>query len=379
MASGGLGYAAVMSAVEVQLPHHRYEVTIEAGSLSRLGELVREAVPSASRALLVTDEGVEPHHARPVAKALEAGGVESVVAVIPVGEKKKTLGTVRTLYELLLEHQLERGHAVVALGGGIVGDVAGFAAATYLRGIPVVQCPTSLLAMVDASVGGKTGVNVPQGKNLIGAFHQPARVVIDPRVLATLPQRELRCGLAECLKHGVIRDAARFDWLVDHAEAILAQDPDTLAELVAWNVQIKAAVVAADEREAGERAHLNFGHTFAHAIEATGRYGAAVKHGEAVALGMVAAATFALRRGICDASVLDRIVAGCTAVGLPTQLKALAPNAMLLKAMALDKKVRDGRIRLVLPTRMGQVTIIDDAEPAEVAAAWDSLREPPKS
>ena len=148
---------------------------------------------------------------------------------------------------------------------------------------------------------------------------------------------------------------------------------------MAWNVQIKAAVVAADEREAGERAHLNFGHTFAHAIEATGRYGAAVKHGEAVALGMVAAATFALRRGICDASVLDRIVAGCTAVGLPTQLKALAPNAMLLKAMALDKKVRDGRIRLVLPTRMGQVTIIDDAEPAEVAAAWDSLREPPKS
>ena len=363
-----------MAAVEVELPHHRYEVTIEPGCLGRLGELVREAVPTASRALLVTDEGVEPHHARPVAKALEAGGVESVVAVIPVGEKKKSLGTVRTLYELMLEHRLERGHAVVALGGGIVGDVAGFAAATYLRGVGLVQCPTSLLAMVDASVGGKTGVNVPQGKNLIGAFHQPARVVIDPAVLGTLPERELRCGLAECLKHGVIRDAGRFDWLVEHAEAILAREPGALVELVSWNVGIKAAVVAADEREAGERAHLNFGHTFAHAIEATGRYGTAVKHGEAVALGMVAAASFAVKRKLCGASVLERIVAGCTAVGLPTQLARLAPNAMLLKAMALDKKVRDGKLRLVLPTRMGAVTIVDDAEPAEVAEAWDAIR-----
>jgi 3-dehydroquinate synthase len=362
-----------MPCVELKLPHHRYEVTIEPGLLGRLGHLVREAIPSADRAILVTDEGVEPHHARPAAKALEAAGLDTRVAVIPVSEKKKTLGTVRTLYDLMLEHHLERGHALVTLGGGICGDVAGFAAATYLRGIDFVQCPTSLLAMVDASVGGKTGVNVPQGKNLIGAFHQPARVVIDPQVLATLPARELRCGLAECLKHGVIRDASLFDWIIDKAAAITALHAETLVELVRRNVQIKADVVAADEREAGERAHLNLGHTFAHAIEATSNYGTTYKHGEAVALGMIAAARFAAARRVCDASVPERIVEGCAAVGLPTRAQRLAPPPALLKAMMLDKKVRDGRIRLVLPTRIGGVTIVDDAGPEELAAAWASL------
>lgn len=364
-----------MPKVELTFVDHRYEVTIEPGALARLGELVLEAIPSARRAILVTDEGVEPYHARPVAKAMEAGGVETTVAVIPVSEKKKTLGTVRNLYEIMLENKLERGHALVTLGGGICGDVAGFAAATYLRGIPFVQCPTSLLAMVDASVGGKTGVNVPQGKNLIGAFHQPSRVVIDTEVLKTLPERELRCGLAECIKHGVIRDEALFDWIEAKAADILALDEATLVELVHRNVQIKADVVMADEREAGERAHLNLGHTFAHAIEATAAFGTRYKHGEAVSLGMVAAASFAVARGMCGASVLERTIAACEAVGLPTSSKHLAPNAMLLKTMAMDKKVRDGRLRLVLPTRIGAVTIIDDATAEEVAGAWDALRQ----
>ncbi|MEM6459039.1 MAG: 3-dehydroquinate synthase [Planctomycetota bacterium] len=363
-----------MPTVELELPHHRYDVLIEPGCLARLGELVKQAVPTAERAVLVTDEGVEPHHARPAAKAMEAAGIDTVVAVIPVSEKKKTLGTVRTLYDIMLGNRLERGHPVVTLGGGICGDVAGFAAATYLRGVPVVQCPTSLLAMVDASVGGKTGVNVPQGKNLVGAFHQPARVVIDPRVLATLTDRELRCGLAECLKHGVIRDPRKFDWLIEHADAILARAEATLVELIERNVRIKAAVVGADEREAGPRAHLNYGHTFAHAIEATSRFGTTYKHGEAVALGMVAAGVFAVGRRLCDPTVLDRVVAGCTAVGLPTSAKHLAPNTLLLKAMALDKKVKGGRLRLVLPTEIGSVTIVDDAKPEEVAAAWDAIR-----
>jgi 3-dehydroquinate synthase len=363
-----------MPAVELSLPHHRYEVTIQPGLLGRLGELVLEAVPSAERAMLVTDEGVEPYHARPAAKAMEAAGIDTTVAVIPVSEKKKTLGTVRTLYDLMLNHHLERGHAVVTLGGGICGDVAGYAAATYLRGITFVQGPTSLLAMVDASVGGKTGVNVPQGKNLIGAFHQPHRVVIDPEVLKTLPERELRCGLAECLKHGVIRDEALFDWIIQHAPAILALEPNTLTQLIERNVRIKAAVVEADEREAGERAHLNFGHTFAHAIEATSKYGTTYKHGEAVALGMVAAAHLAARRGLCDGSVLPRIVTACEAVGLPTSAQKLAPTLLLLKTMLLDKKVRAGRLRLVLPTRIGQVVIVDDATGDEVGAAWDAVR-----
>jgi len=373
--SGGRYAVCTMPIVELTLPHHRYDIIIEPGSARRLGELVREAIPTADKALLVTDEGVEPHHARPVAKAMEAGGIETIIAVIPVSEKKKTLGTVRTLYEIMLENHLERGHAVVTLGGGICGDVAGYAAATYLRGIPFVQCPTTLLAMVDASVGGKTGVNVPQGKNLIGAFHQPSRVVIDTDVLSTLPERELRCGLGECLKHGVIRDASLFDWITQNAEKIMALDSPTLVELVQRNVQIKANVVMADEKERGERAHLNLGHTFAHAIEATSQFGTTYKHGEAVSLGMVAAAEFAVARKLCDASVRHRIIAGCDAVGLPTSAKHLATNAILLKAMALDKKVRAGRLRLVLPTAMGHVTIIDDATADEVAAAWDAIRE----
>jgi len=221
-----------MPDITLDLPHHSYAVTVEPGALTRLAGIVRDAVPSADKVVLVTDEGVEPHHGRRVAKALQDGGIDTSVAVIPVSEKKKTLGTVRNLYEILLENKLERGHAVVTLGGGICCDVAGFAAATYLRGVAVVQCPTTLLAMVDASVGGKTGVNVPQGKNLIGSFHQPAAVVCDPQVLGTLPERELRCGLAECIKHGVIRDPELFDWIGANAPAIAGLDEAVLVELI---------------------------------------------------------------------------------------------------------------------------------------------------
>lgn len=363
-----------MPDITLDLPHHSYAVTVEPGALTRLAGIVRDAVPSADKVVLVTDEGVEPHHGRRVAKALQDGGIDTSVAVIPVSEKKKTLGTVRNLYEILLENKLERGHAVVTLGGGICCDVAGFAAATYLRGVAVVQCPTTLLAMVDASVGGKTGVNVPQGKNLIGSFHQPAAVVCDPQVLGTLPERELRCGLAECIKHGVIRDPELFDWIGANAPAIAGLDEAVLVELIARNVQIKADVVVADEREAGERAHLNFGHTFAHAIEATSRFGTAYKHGEAVAIGMVAAARCAEARGLCDASVGDRVAAVLDTVGLPTRGGGLADDAILLKVMAMDKKVQGGKIRLVLPTRLGEVVIVDDATADEVVAAWAAVR-----
>ena len=363
-----------MSTVALELPHHRYDIVIEPGALRYLGELVRDAVPSAGRATLIVDEGVEPHHGKAAARAMQDGGVDTVVAVVPVSEKQKTLGTVRKLHEVLLDNKMERGHPVVTLGGGICGDVAGFVAATYLRGVPVVQCPTTLLAMVDASVGGKTGVNVPQGKNLIGAFHQPSLVVIDPETLTTLPDRELRCGLAECIKHGMLGDEPLFDWITRHADAILTLDMPTLVELIERNVRIKADIVTEDEREAGVRAHLNLGHTFAHAIEATSNFAAVYKHGEAVALGMVAATRFALARDLCKPDVLDRLLATLEAVGLPTHAEDIAPTPLLIKSMGMDKKVRAGRVRLVLPVRVGEVILIDDASAEELHAAWDGIR-----
>ncbi|MEM1097831.1 MAG: 3-dehydroquinate synthase [Planctomycetota bacterium] len=365
-----------MGIVNLSLPGHAYDIVVEAGALTGLGDLVRAAVPSVAgggRASLITDEGVEPHHGRAVASAMQSQGLDTTVHVIPVSEKKKTLGTASSLYTLLLESKHERGHPIISLGGGICGDVSGFVAATYLRGVPFVQCPTSLLAMVDASVGGKTGVNMPQGKNLIGSFWQPDLVVADVDVLATLPERELKCGLAECLKHGVIRDASLFDWIVQHADHIAELDRPTLIALVERNVRIKADVVMADEREAGERAHLNFGHTFAHAIEATTQFGGKYKHGEAVSVGMVAAATLAAEEGMCDGSVPTRIAEAVQRVGLPGS-GTLAPTPLLLKAMGHDKKVKAGKIRLVLPTKIGAVTIRDDIPVERIAAAWDAVR-----
>jgi 3-dehydroquinate synthase len=291
---------------------------------------------------------------------------------VPSGERHKTLETVRGVYDTLLAARLERRSPVIALGGGVVGDTAGFAAATYLRGVPFVQCPTSLLAMVDASVGGKVGVNVPQGKNLIGAFYQPMAVVVDPLVLQTLPPRELRCGLAECVKHGVIRDPGLFDWIEERVARIQAIDPAVMTELVARNVAIKARVVEEDEKESGVRAHLNFGHTFAHAIEATSGYGT-IEHGEAVALGMAAATQLAVDLGRCDAALLARLTALLEKIGLPTRAE-LAATEELLAAMRLDKKVKAGRMRLVLPDRLGAVSIVEDAPEDAVRAAWESIR-----
>jgi 3-dehydroquinate synthase len=284
--------------VPVVLPHTRYDVVIEPGALTRLGEVVRALAPAA-RAALFVDPAVRATHA-PLARAsLERAGYAVVEHALPGGEARKDLDAVRALYDVLLEHRLERRSPVIARGGGVTGDTVGFAAATYLRGVPFVQCPTTLLAMVDSSVGGKVGVNVPQGKNLIGAFHQPVAVIADTLALRTLPARELRCGLAECIKHAVIRDASLFAWTRANMSALLALDADALTELVARNVAIKAAVVTEDEKETGVRAHLNFGHTFGHAIEASVGYGA-ILHGEAVGLGMLAATTLAASAGLCD-------------------------------------------------------------------------------
>jgi len=361
-----------MPTVELTLPSQHYRIAIEAGLLSSLGPAVGEVAPHDKAAVLV-DETVEPTHGRAAARSLQAAGYETRVAVMPPGEENKTLGTCRELLEVLLNEGLERKSPVVALGGGVTGDTAGFVAATYLRGVPLIQCPTTLLAMVDASVGGKVGVNMPQGKNLVGAFHQPHLVAIDTDTLATLPERELRCGLAECIKHGMIRDADLFAWTEQHLGAVTALERASLNELVRWNVQIKADVVAADEKEAGDRAHLNFGHTFAHAIESTTGYGV-YHHGEAVALGMLAATHLATRHGLCEPNVLPRLAALIRRAGLPTAAPELPASVALIKAMQQDKKVADGRIRLILPERIGAVQTVPWQDTQPLVDAWDAIR-----
>ncbi|HQH26812.1 MAG TPA: 3-dehydroquinate synthase [Oligoflexia bacterium] len=252
------------------------------------------------------------------------------------------------------------------------GDTAGFVAATYLRGVAFIQCPTTLLAMVDSSVGGKTGVNVPQGKNLIGSFYQPKAVVIDPEVLRTLPRRELCCGLAECVKHAVIADDSLFSWIEAKLPQILALEMPVLVELLERNIAIKARIVEQDEKEQGIRAYLNLGHTFGHAIEATAGYGV-IEHGEAVALGMIAAFELAVSLGICGCEAAERVRRLIERIGLPVKAD-LAANEALIAAMASDKKRKDSAVRFVLPERIGAVRIISGAERGSLNAAWDSLR-----
>jgi len=376
-----------MATVELHLPHHRYAIEIAPGSLAQLGEHVRRVAPHRLAALIV-DEALADTYGATAKQSLEAAGYVVVVATMPSTEEHKSLDTAAKLYGPLLDAKLERKSPVVALGGGIVGDTAGHVAATYLRGVPFVQCPTTLLAMVDASVGGKVGVNVPQGKNLVGAFHQPRLVLADVDTLRTLPGRELRCGLAECVKHAAIRAPIMVGWLEDRLDDVLALDAATLVELVQWNVSIKADVVMADEKETGERAHLNFGHTFAHALEAaTGSIGSPqagdlgtssaahghYHHGEAVAIGMVAATRLAADAGRCESEVLDRLTALLDRIGLPTKLHAAIDVDRLLDLMRSDKKVAGGRIRLILPEALGKVVIVDDTPAAAITAAWRAI------
>lgn len=271
----------------------------------------------------------------------------------PTGEPQKTRATWSDLTDRLLAAGFGRDTAIVALGGGVVGDVAGFVAATFLRGIPYVQVPTTLLAMIDSSIGGKTGVDTPQGKNLVGAFHQPAVVVADASTLKTLPERHVSAGIAEAIKHGAIADARYFEWLVADCAAILARDVDTLQEVVRRSVEIKAAVVSDDVKEQGKRAVLNFGHTFGHAIEAVTGYRSL--HGEAVAIGMVAEVELGLELGITDPAVPDRLRAAAAALRLPATLPHGVAPERVLQTMEQDKKKRRGHARFALLERLGRV------------------------
>ncbi len=285
--------------------------------------------------------------------------------LIPDGEAHKSWDTLHDLLTRLLELQAERSTTLVALGGGVVGDIAGFAAAIYQRGMRFVQIPTTLLAQVDSSVGGKTAVNHPLGKNMIGAFHQPDAVLIDPDCLRTLPAREVAAGLAEVIKYGAIRDAAFFGWLEGHVDRLLARDPAALEEAIAVSCRIKAGIVAVDERESGERALLNFGHTFGHAIEAAQGYGNWL-HGEAVAAGMAIAARLSQRRGALAAGDTARLVDLLQRSGLPVAAPAM-PLERWLKLMAQDKKVADGAIRFVLLEALGWAVIAGDVASDDLA------------
>ncbi len=334
-----------MTAIEVRHALGSYPVYVEPGALTRLPELIARHVPGRRLALL-TDSNVR---ALPARWGVGMPPVETEL-VIPAGEASKTRERWHELSDILLARKFGRDSALVLLGGGVVGDLGGFVAATFLRGIPYVQVPTTLLAMLDASVGGKTAVDTPHGKNLIGAFHPPSAVIADPRVLATLPEREFRAGLAEAVKHGLIADRAYFDWIGASADQIGARDADALARLVRRSVEIKSAVVSEDEREAGRRAILNAGHTVAHALEQASGY--ALAHGEAVAIGLVTECRLAESIRLAAPGVAAEVAGLLARLGLPTALPGFSPER-LLECMAADKKNREFRIRFALPVSIG--------------------------
>jgi 3-dehydroquinate synthase len=344
-----------MRSVTVALPGRAYQVDVGSGALAGVGEGL-DRLGSGRRVALVTDAAIARSFGATVAGAVAATGRTVELLPVPSGEASKSLRELERLYLEFARLRLDRGSAVLALGGGVVGDLAGFAAATYLRGIDLVQLPTTLLAQVDASVGGKTAIDLPVGKNLVGAFHQPRWVVADVATLATLPPRELRAGLAEVIKYGVIADAALFALLEREQARILAGEPEALAEIVFQSCRIKADVVTQDEREGGLRAILNYGHTVGHGVEAAAGY-TGLLHGECVAIGMTAAAAIAVRTGLLAQAEADRQRRLLQLYGLPIAIPAELDGEAILAAMRLDKKTRDDEIHFVLPRRIGAVEI----------------------
>src|SRR5260221_81184 len=343
-----------MRTVSLQLGNRSYAIKIAPGLLQHLGgECAR--LKLGHRCAVITDANTGRHFAKAALKSLAASGFAPVLISVPAGEKSKRLSFVEKCHDQLAAQRLERKSFVVALGGGVVGDLAGFVAATYLRGVPFIQMPTTLLALVDSSVGGKVGVNLKAGKNLVGAFYQPRLVLCDLDTLRTLPEREYRSGLAEVIKYGIIYDAALFSRLERDLGKLLKRDTKSLAEVVARCCQIKAAVVREDETEGGLRAILNFGHTIGHALEAISRYGKYL-HGEAISIGQVAAARLSQQlTGLSERDV-HRILELFGRAGLPTALKLnQTQRAQMLKAMQLDKKVSGGEVKFVLARRIGRV------------------------
>ncbi len=357
--------------LRVELDDRAYDILIGPGLIAAAGEHILPLMRR-SQAIVVTDEIVAGAHLAPLRHSLDAAGIAHSTITLPPGEGTKDLAHFGKLVDDILACTIERGTMLVALGGGVVGDICGFAAATLLRGIDFVQIPTTLLAQVDSSVGGKTAINTSAGKNLLGAFYQPRLVLADTGALATLPRREMLAGYGEVVKYGLIADAGFFDWLDAEGSAVCDLEPAALTRAGLTSSRLKAEIVAGDERETGDsRALLNFGHTFGHALEAETRFGDTLLHGEAVALGMVLAFDFAVQLGIASGQDATRVRRHIERMGLPSELSAvgLAGKAdRLLAHMGKDKKVRDGRITLILPRRIGDAYVMRDARSEDLRA-----------
>ena len=351
--------------VPVGLGDRAYEIVIGHGLIDEAGVRIRPFLKQA-RVAIVSDATVWALHGARLTAALEGAGIACPVVVVPPGEESKSFAGLEDLSDRLLALELDRGDLIVAFGGGVVGDLAGFAAAIYKRGIDFVQIPTTLLAQVDSSVGGKTAIDTPRGKNLIGAFHQPRLVLADLDVLATLPDREMRAGYAEVIKYGLLGDFAFFEWLEANAAAVLAREPVALSHAVARSVEMKAEIVAEDEKEAGRRALLNLGHTFGHALEAETGYGEALKHGEAVAAGSVLAFRFSVAQGLCASQDARRAEAAIAAAGLPARLADVSatpfPAEALVRHMGQDKKAEGGRLTFILARALGDAMVAKDVD-----------------
>jgi 3-dehydroquinate synthase len=347
-----------MRSLNVELAERTYPIYIGAGLLSH-ADLIAGRLPQ-KRAAIITNTTVGPLYLRRLTEALGAYGVSTTAIVIPDGESYKNCDSLNHIFDRLIEERCERNTAILALGGGVVGDIAGFAAAVYQRGVPYVQVPTTLLAQVDSAVGGKTAINHPVGKNMIGAFYQPLAVVADTHTLHSLPARELTAGIAEVIKYGAIRDCTFFEWIEENIDALVARDSDVLGYAIERSCRNKAEVVALDEHESGVRAHLNFGHTLGHAIEAGSGYGTWL-HGEAVAAGMVFAARVSQRLGYLASHDLDRLISLLRRSGLPTDAPNLGFNRYA-ELMSRDKKVSGGKIKFVLLKSLGAAFVSEAPE-----------------
>ena len=359
--------------VSVDVAGRPYDVMIGPGLIARAGALVRPLLKR-PRLVVVMDETVSALHGAALEASLAVAGVAFHPVVIAPGEAAKSFAGLEALCEALLALEPDRGDLIAAFGGGVVGDLAGFAAAILKRGIDFVQLPTTLLAQVDSSVGGKTAIDTPRGKNLVGAFHQPRLVLADLDVLGTLPRRELICGYAEVIKYGLLGDLAFFEWLEARGGDVLALEPVAISHAVQRSVEIKAEIVAEDERETGRRALLNLGHTFAHALEAETGFGDGLKHGEAVGIGMALAFRFSVKLGLCAGQDAERATRAIAAAGLPTRLDALSGHPFaaqaLVRHMAQDKKAEGGALTFILARGLGDAFV---AKGVDAAAVHDFL------
>ncbi|MEM8832220.1 MAG: 3-dehydroquinate synthase [Cyanobacteria bacterium P01_G01_bin.19] len=358
-----------MPNITVNLPQDSYQIAIASNSLSQLGEQMKQ-LNLGKKVLVISNPEIFGYYGKICIQSLESAGFEVCQHLIPAGEEHKHLQSIQAVYDTALQNRIERSSTLVALGGGVIGDMTGFSAATWLRGVNFVQVPTSLLAIVDASVGGKTGVNHPQGKNLIGAFYQPKLVAIDPDLLKTLPPREFRAGMAEVIKYGVIWDEDLFTKLEhhQHLDTLDRVGKQLLETIITRSCQAKAEVVSQDEKESGIRAILNYGHTIGHAVESLTNYKQFV-HGEAVAIGMVAAGKIAVRMGLwtdAEAKLQNVLIAK---TGLPTDIPTKITSEAILETIKSDKKVKAGKVRFILPTAIGKVIITDKVTPEIITSA----------